>query len=68
MQRSEAVGEAENGKISFYLRPDQVEMLDELALAYKQRTRIRINRNELVPHLIDRADLQGLLPTGYEEA
>jgi len=50
-------GKAGNEKISFYLRPDQVDKLDELALAYKKRTGVRLNRNELVRRLIDRADL-----------
>ena len=53
-----AAGKASNEKIGFYLRPDQVEKLDELALAYKKRTGIRLNRNELVRRLIDRVDLQ----------
>ena len=51
-------GKAGNEKISFYLRPDQVDKLDELALAYKKRTGVRLNRNELVRRLIDRADLE----------
>lgn len=51
-------GKASNEKISFYLRPDQVDKLDELALAYKKRTGIRLNRNELVRRLIDRANLE----------
>ena len=53
-----SAGKVSNEKISFYLRPDQVDKLDELALAYKKRTGIRLNRNELVRRLIDRVDLQ----------
>ena len=52
---------AGNEKVTFYLRPDQVDKLDELVLAYKRRTGVRINRNELVRLLIDRADLDLLL-------
>ena len=47
-------GKGANEKISFYLRPDQVEKLDELALAYRKRAGTRLNRNELVRRLIDR--------------
>jgi hypothetical protein len=50
-----------NEKVTFYLRPDQVDKLDELALVYKRWTGSRINRNELVRRLIDRADLDLLL-------
>ncbi len=52
---------AGNEKVTFYLRPDQVDKLDELVLAYKRRTGVRINRNELVRRLIDRANLDLLL-------
>lgn len=48
-------------KITFYLRPDQIDKLDELTLAYKRRTGQRLNRNELVRRMIDRCDLQLLL-------
>jgi Uma2 family endonuclease len=48
-------------KISFYLRPDQLDKLDELALAYKKQVGTRINRNEIVRRLIDRCDLRLLL-------
>jgi len=54
-------GDGANEKISFYLRPDQVDRLDELALAYRRRTGTRLNRNELVRRLIDRADLDLLV-------
>ena len=52
---------ASNEKVTFYLRPGQVDKLDELVLAHKRRTGVRINRNELVRRLIDRADLDLLL-------
>ena len=48
-------------KITFYLRPDQIDKLDELTLAYKRRTGQRLNRNELVRRMIDRCDLHLLL-------
>lgn len=48
-------------KITFYLRPDQIDKLDELTLAYKRRTGRRLNRNELVRRMIDRCDLPLLL-------
>ena len=56
-----SAGKGATEKVSFYLRPDQVDKLDELALAYKKRTGVRLNRNELVRRLIDRADLQLLV-------
>jgi hypothetical protein len=49
-------------KTSFYLRPDQVDKLDELVMAYKRRTGKRgVNRNDIVRHLIDRCELESLL-------
>jgi len=48
-------------KITFYLRPDQIDKLDELVLAYKRQTGNRINRNEVVRRLIDFCDLDVLL-------
>jgi hypothetical protein len=48
-------------KTTFYLRPDQVDKLDELALAYKRKTGKRVNRNDLVRQLIDQAELDDLL-------
>ena len=56
-----SAGKGATEKVSFYLRPDQVDKLDELALAYKKRTGARLNRNELVRLLIDLADLPLLL-------
>lgn len=41
-------------KVTFYLRPDQVEKLDELVIAYKRRTGQRMNRNELMRQMLDR--------------
>jgi hypothetical protein len=48
-------------KITFYLRPDQVEKLDELVIAYKRQTGQRMNRNALMRLLLDRVDIALLL-------
>jgi hypothetical protein len=48
-------------KLSVYLRPDQVDKLDELALEYRRRTGKRISRVEVVRRLIDASDLQMVL-------
>jgi hypothetical protein len=48
-------------KVTFYLRPDQVEKLDELVLTYKRRTGRRTNRNALMRLMLDRVDLDFLL-------
>lgn len=48
---------------SFYLPPDQLKKLDDLAYTYNGRTGKRINRNDVVRHLVKTADmgsLQGL--------
>lgn len=51
------LGETE--KTTFYLRPDQLDKLDDLVAAYKRYTGQRrgINRNDIVRRLIDKADL-----------
>jgi hypothetical protein len=61
-------GESEGGddsstreKVTFYLRPDQVEKLDELVIAYKRRTGRRTNRNALMRLLLDRVDIDLLV-------
>lgn len=48
-------------KLSVYLRPDQVDKLDEFALQYRRRTGKRISRVEVVRRLIDASDLQMVL-------
>ncbi len=40
-------------KISFYLTPEQESKLDDLAYEYLKRTGKRINRNDIVRHLVD---------------
>jgi len=48
---------------SFYLTPDQLRKLDDLAYTYNGRTGKRINRNDIIRHLVDTCDignLQGL--------
>ena len=44
-------------KTTFYLTAEQVEKLDDLAHDHKKQTGQRINRNDIVRHLIDRATL-----------
>lgn len=57
-------GEVGSEKTTFYLRPDQLDKLDELALAYKKQTGQRIDRQDIVRRLIDRCDLQTLVEPG----
>jgi hypothetical protein len=48
---------------SFYLTPEQLRKLDDLAYTYNGRTGKRINRNDIIRWLVDVADigsLQGL--------
>jgi hypothetical protein len=48
---------------SIYLTPKQLDKLDDLAYLYNKRTGKRINRNDIVRHLVDACDigsLQGL--------
>ncbi len=48
---------------SFYLTPEQLRKLDDLAYIYNGRTGKRINRNDIIRRLVDGADigsLQGL--------
>jgi hypothetical protein len=48
---------------SFYLTPAQLRKLDDLAYTYNGRTSKRINRNDIIRHLVDTCDignLQGL--------
>jgi hypothetical protein len=47
-------------KISFYLAPGQTDKLDDLAYKHKKRTGKRINRNDIVRHLIDQCTLESL--------
>jgi hypothetical protein len=48
-------------KTSFYLRPDQLEKLDDLAHDCKKTTGIRIDRQDIIRALIDNADLKSIL-------
>ncbi len=61
VKQQSGADESAREKITFYLRPDQIDKLDELVLAYKRQTGTRINRNELVRRLIDLCDLDLLL-------
>lgn len=58
---SRVVGKTGGEKTTFYLRPDQLDQLDELVYQYKKRTGRRINRNDVVRQLIDQADVEALL-------
>lgn len=48
-------------KATFYLAPGQLEKLDDLAHGYRKRTGRRVNRNEIIRFLIDKAELETLL-------
>src|SRR6266849_4277832 len=48
---------------SFYLDDAQIDKLDDLEHGYKKRTGKRINRNDIVRHLIDQVDLEILVAT-----
>ncbi len=61
LQSAEKDDSSTREKITFYLRPDQIDKLDELTLAYKRQTGKRLNRNALVRQLIDRCTLDMLL-------
>jgi hypothetical protein len=50
-------------KVTVYLRPDQVDKLDELAREYRRHTGKRISRVEIMRRLIDASDLQMVLET-----
>ena len=50
-QSSEAVRKSE--KISFYLTPEETRKLNDLEYEQRNRTGRRVNRNDLIRHLID---------------
>ena len=45
---------------SFYLTPEQLRKLDDLAYTYNGRTGKRINRNDIIRRLVDVADIGSL--------
>lgn len=47
-------------KVSFYLTPEQEQKLDDLAYEHKKRTGKRINRNDIVRHLVDGCNIEDL--------
>ena len=53
-------------KFTIYVSPEQLDKLDELALAYRKRTGKRINRNVIMRKLIDVCDLELLLGSNAE--
>ncbi len=64
-----AIGKGAGEKTTFYLRPDQIDKLDELVTSYKRHTGKRkgVNRNDIVRSLIDQADLSMLVQGQPEE-
>ena len=58
--RQDGKASEEFEKTTFYLTAEQVEKLDDLAHDHKKRTGQRINRNDIVRHLIDQATLDSL--------
>jgi hypothetical protein len=55
--------EAQNRSLkqtSFYLSPEQLLKLDDLAHNHYRRTGKRINRNDIVRHLVDRCQLNDI--------
>jgi hypothetical protein len=57
-------GTAQQRKVkptSFYLPPEQLAKLDELAFFHNKRTGQRINRNDIVRHLIKKSSLEDLM-------
>jgi proline dehydrogenase len=48
-------------KTSFYLRPNQIEKLDDLEHECKKRTGKRIDRQDIIRALIDDANLESVL-------
>jgi hypothetical protein len=47
-------------KVSFYLTPEEEQKLDDLAYEHKKRTGKRINRNDIVRHLVDNCSIEDL--------
>ena len=47
-------------KVSFYLTPEQEQKLDDLAYEHKKQTGKRINRNDIVRHLVDHCSIEDL--------
>ncbi len=61
-----AAGKSNSEKFTIYVSPDQLDKLDELALAYRKRTGKRINRNVIMRKLIDVCDLELLLQSAVD--
>jgi hypothetical protein len=47
-------------KVSFYLTSEQEQKLDDLAYEHKKHTGKRINRNDIVRHLVDHCSIEDL--------
>lgn len=59
-QRDGETVQEKQEKTSFYLRPALLEKLDDLAHEYRKRTGHRINRNDIVRHLVEGCSLDSL--------
>jgi hypothetical protein len=59
-QREASTGLKKDKKVSFYLTRDQEDKLDNLEIEFRQRYKQKINRNEIVRHLIDQCDIDSL--------
>jgi hypothetical protein len=49
-----------DSKVSFYLTSEQEQKLDDLAYEHKKHTGKRINRNDIVRHLVDHCSIEDL--------
>lgn len=65
-QQSSTEGRANTEKFTIYVSSEQLDKLDELALAYRKRTGKRINRNVIMRKLIDVCDLELLLQSAAD--
>lgn len=60
-QRNTKTKTQERDKVTYYLEPGQFDKLEELRLAYKKTTGIRLNEQELMRLIVDRLHLDFLL-------
>jgi hypothetical protein len=49
-------------KVTAYFTPPQYDHIDELRRQYRKRTKQRISVNELIRRLVERANLEDILP------
>jgi hypothetical protein len=60
-QQEKLKGQRTYKPTSFYLDEGQLDKLDDLEHGYKKRTGKRINRNDIIRHLIDYTDLESIV-------